>query len=195
VTLPPENYQRLFLDSCGHYLPDFLPDPERPRALSGTVSGDLNRSFGAFRWGRLCEMLMYDCAGYLTLKGAVAGLVPDEVEQWLLRRTADEGIRQLLHVPSHPMGWSAGKWREWYPDVADTGTTGAQEAQMGTGGKQFRLTTDKPKFMWQRGWWEQHQRLLAAVAAQTSRPGLVLSGDLHATGTRNRAKWRASRLP
>jgi len=183
VTLPPEHYQRRFLDFVrGHYLPDFLPDPERPLAISGTFGPGLNRNFGAFRWGRLCEMLMYDCAGYLTLKGAVAGLVPDEVEQWLLRRTADQRVHQLLHVPGHPMGWTAGKWREWYPDVADTGTTGPQTAQMGTAGRQFKLTTDKPKFMWQRGWWEQHQRLLQALAGQVSRPGIVLSGDLHATG-------------
>ena len=36
--------------------------------------------------------------------------------------------------------------------------------------------------MWQRGWWNQHQRLLESMSAQKRRPGVVLSGDLHATG-------------
>ena len=48
--------------------------------------------------------------------------------------------------------------------------------------KRFKLTTGKSKFMWQEGWWSQHQRLLSAMASQQRRPGLVLSGDLHATG-------------
>jgi hypothetical protein len=183
VTLPPYQYQREFFNFVRDlYLPEYLPDPHRPRAISGFMAGDLNRSFGALRWGELCEVLMYDCAGHLSLKGKVAGLVPDEVERWLRDRTADERIAQLLHVPSHPFGWSAGKWREWYPDVADAGESGAQVAQIGVEGKQFKLTTDKPKFMWQSGWWHQHQRLLEALAAQKRRPGVVLSGDLHATG-------------
>lgn len=181
VTLPPYRYQRDFAAYVGNrYLPEFLRDPAQ-----GPLSGDfdeLNRSFGTLRWGNLCEVLMYDCAGHLSLKGASAGLVPPEVERWLRTRTADERTHQLLHVPSHPFGWSAGKWREWYPDVADTGKDGAQVAQMGVDGQAFGLTTDKPKFMWQAGWWQQHQRLLQSLAAQKSRPGIVLSGDLHATG-------------
>ena len=26
-------------------------------------------------------------------------------------------MTHLVHVPSNPPGWSAGKWGEWYPDV------------------------------------------------------------------------------
>jgi len=180
VTLPPYRYQRDFAAHVRRiYLPEFLCSPTEG-ALSGEVTGRVNPSFGTLRWGNLCEVLMYDCAGYLSLKGSVAGLVPPEVESWLQRRTGDGSVRQLVHVPSHPFGWSAGKWREWYPDVADTGAAGAQTAQMGVAGAKFELTTDKPKHMWQPGWWQQHQRLLAALAAQ-QRPALVVSGDLHAT--------------
>ncbi|MEM7077036.1 MAG: hypothetical protein AAF513_00280 [Pseudomonadota bacterium] len=183
VTLPPYNYQKLFFRFMRDvYFPEFLPTPGRTRPLSGDFGKGLNNSYGALRFGQLAEVLMYDCAGYLSLKGETAGLVPSEVETWLHRRTADERIGQLLHIPSHPMGWSAGKWREWYPDVADTGAGGAQVAQMGVEGAQFKLTTDKPKFMWQRGWWEQHQRLLSSLSLQSRRPAMVLSGDLHATG-------------
>ena len=49
-------------------------------------------------------------------------------------------------------------------------------------GTAHTLTTDQPKFMWQEGWWLQHQRLLTALSEQKRRPGIVLSGDLHAIG-------------
>ncbi len=183
VTLPPYNYQLRFTEYVRNlYLPSFLKDAVRRRPISGDQSDGTNSSFGSFRWGKLLEVLMYDCAGYLSLKGVSAGLVPDEVEHWLKSRTADDGIRQLIHVPSHPMGWSAGKWREWYPDVADSGKAGAQVAQIGVEGKQFTLTKNKPKFMWQPGWWSQHQRLLQNLHAQKTRPPIMMSGDLHATG-------------
>ena len=183
VTLPPESYQKQFFRFVrDHYLPDFLPSVDVPKTLSGTMSNGHNRHFGALRWGRLSETLMYDCAGYLSLKGEKAGLVPPEVEGWLHNRSKDESVDQLMHIPSHPFGWSAGKWREWYPDVADSGQTGTQTAKMGADGQRFQLTTGKTKFMWQRGWWNQHQRLLESMSAQKRRPGIVLSGDLHATG-------------
>lgn len=183
VTLPPYNYQQRFADYVRNlYLPAFLSDATRQTPISGDLADGTNASFGSFRWGKLLEVVMYDCAGHLSLKGVSAGLIPGEVERWLQARTADDSLRQLIHVPSHPMGWSAGKWREWYPDVADSGEEGDQIAQIGVGGKQFSLTKDKPKFMWQRGWWAQHQRLLQSLHAQRARPPVMMSGDLHATG-------------
>lgn len=183
VTLPPYDYQQRFASHVrGLYLPDFLRDQGRQQVLPGDTPAGLNASFGSFRWGKLAEVLMYDCAGHLSLKGVSAGLLPDPVEDWLHARTRNEEVAQLIHIPSHPFGWSAGKWREWYPDVADAGGSGAQVAQMGVEGTQFKLTTEKEKFMWQSGWWSQHQRLLASLSAQQRRPALVMSGDLHATG-------------
>ena len=38
------------------------------------------------------------------------------------------------------------------------------------------------KYLWQPGWWEQHQRIAGALAAQRHRPALTVSGDLHALG-------------
>jgi hypothetical protein len=56
-------------------------------------------------------------------------------------------------------------------------------SQIRSGGEsQFKLTTKKQKFMWQSGWYKQHQRLLNLLSSQHSREGIVLSGDLHATG-------------
>ena len=139
-------------------------------------------AFGTFRYGNLAEALIYDCAGFLSLKGDAAGLVPPEVERWLLERTADQSVRHLLHVPSHPMGWPAGKGREGSPDGARGEGSEPAIARMDAQGEAVRLTTEQPKFMWQRGWWRQHQRLLEALGSQAQREGFMLSGDLHATG-------------
>lgn len=187
VTLPPHAYQLSFgRFTRDLFMPEFLPDPARPALMSGSGAGDreagVSESFGTFRYGNLAEALIYDCARFLSLKGEVAGLVPPEAEAWLTARTADQRVRHLFHVPSHPFGWTAGKWREWYPDVADVGEGDTAIAQMRADGQTFRLTTERRKFFWQRGWFLQHQRLLAALSGQRERAGVVLSGDLHATG-------------
>lgn len=188
VTLPPDRYQVEFARFTRNaYLPEFLPDVERPLAISGTGAGDrepgISEAFGTFRYGRLAEVLIYDCARYLSLKGVHAGLVPPETEHWLHQRTRDQAVAQLFHVPSHPFGWSAGKWREWYPDVADLDDGGATVSRIGDfAGSNFRLTTEREKYFWQEGWWRQHQRLLESLTSQSQRAGIVLSGDLHAIG-------------
>ena len=188
ITLPPDRYQLEFARFTRNaYLPEFLPDSERPTVMSGAGAGDrapgISEAFGTFRYGQLAEVLIYDCARYLSLKGVHAGLVPPEAEHWLHQRTRDQGVAQLLHVPSHPFGWSAGKWREWYPDVADLDDGGATVSRIGDfAGSNFRLTTERDKYFWQAGWWRQHQRLLESLTSQSKRPGVVLSGDLHAIG-------------
>ncbi len=188
VTFPPEHYQVDFARFTRQlYFPEFLPDPERPLALAGSGAGDrasgVSEAFGTFRYGRLAEALIYDCARFLSLKGRHAGLVPPDAEAWLHQRTRDESVAQLVHVPSHPFGWSAGKWREWYPDVADDGGAGEEAvSRIGVDVGSFELTTARDKFFWQAGWWTQHQRLLESLSAQEKRPAVVLSGDLHAVG-------------
>ena len=57
-------------------------------------------------------------------------------------------ITHVVHVPSNPPGWTAGKWGEWYPDV------------LGDDGK---LTVKEPKPYWQPGWLKQHDRLMEAI--------------------------------
>jgi len=185
VTFPPDHYQLDFARYCRNlFLPEFLPDPYRPASMPGAGAGDrahgISEAFGTLRYGRLLETLIYDCARFLSLKDDHAGLIPPEAERWLHDRTQDRGVAQLLHVPSHPFGWSAGKWREWYPDVLDVeggARPGTDAGDVGVG-----LTTDRQKYLWQSGWWHQHQRLLASLNAQASRPAVVLSGDLHAIG-------------
>jgi hypothetical protein len=73
---------------------------------------------------------------------------------------------KVVHAPSNPPGWSAGKWGEWYPDILDDG----------------KLTVAKPKPYRQTGWLKQHDRLMQSMAAMNGRIPMVVSGGLHAIG-------------
>ncbi|MDH3685479.1 MAG: hypothetical protein OEP95_04595 [Myxococcales bacterium] len=129
--------------------------------------------YGALRYGKLFEGLLYDCRRELTNAsdpatghGSARFLSP-EVEAWLIDRTARGDTTHSAHMPSTPVLWTAGKWGEWYPDGKDE--TGAIRADAG-----------KP--YWPNGWLEQHDRLLVAASRRTDRLPLFVSGDLHATG-------------
>ena len=153
------------------YYPEFLPDAGRPAGLpwsSASDRGDLSESFGTLRYGSLAEILLYDVRRTMTLGGPNAVFVDTQVEKWLLERTRSAEARHLVHAPSNPFGWSAGKWGEWYPDVLDR-DRGA-------------LTTAVGKPYWQEGWLKQHDRLAEAIGAQAERAPLIISGDLHAIG-------------
>ena len=169
VTFPPDDFMlRLARATQMLYYPEFLPDHGRPRGLPGSSAAGrangVSESYGTLRYGKLLEIMMYDCRRYLTLKGPAAGFVPDTVEEWLLRRMAAQETHHVVNLPSTPIGWSAGKWGEWYPDLLQPGG---------------RLGVAKPKYFWQQGWNSQHNRLLTAASAMRRVP-LFLSGDLHA---------------
>lgn len=153
------------------YYPEFLADQNRPAGLpwSGRSSrGELSESFGTLRFGQLAEILLYDVRRTMNVGDLNAVFIDRVVEQWLHDRTASHDTRHLVHAPSNPPGWSAGKWGEWYPDVLD------QDA--GT------LTTRFPKPHWRQGWLEQHDRLMQSLSSMEHRTPLVVSGDLHAIG-------------
>jgi hypothetical protein len=172
VTLPPTPGRLAAARAIqALYYPEFLPDANRPRGLTGNGAGDgsvgLSESFGTLRYGTLLEAVLYDTKRHATIAGDSAGMVPDDAERWLLARTAADDTRHFFHVPSTPFGWSAGKFGEWYPDVAGEGGT---------------LSTAAPKPFWPAGWWRQHQRLVGALATQRTRIPLAVQGDLHAVG-------------
>ncbi len=153
------------------FYPEFLPDLRRPAGLpwsSMSDRGDLSESFGTIRYGNLAEVLLYDVRRTLTLAGPHARFVDAQVEEWLLARTRSTDTRHLVHAPSNPWGWSAGKWGEWYPDILNRETG--------------ELTTAIAKPYWQEGWLKQHDRLARAIGDHRERTGLVVSGDLHAIG-------------
>lgn len=176
VTFPPAPFHRALRDALQRlYFPELPADGALPAALPGVgVEGGVrvSRAFGELRYGDLMNGLLYDCGGHLSL-GPDAGLVPPAVERWLVQATRREDTLHHVHFPSHPMGWTAGKWREWYPDyLAHTGSLVAGVERDAEGGK----------YLWQEGWWRQHQRLVAALAGQRRRAALTVSGDLHALG-------------
>jgi phosphodiesterase/alkaline phosphatase D-like protein len=150
------------------YYPEFLPDATRPNGLAGSFEfepqSDYSECYGTLRYGRLAELLIYDCRRHLSLAGPSAGFIPSTAEDWLAARTKARDTRHLVHIPSIPFGWSAGKWGEWYADILDASG---------------KLTTTRPKPYWQAGWRHQHDRILAMLSAQRERSPLLISGDLH----------------
>jgi len=175
VTFPPVWFQLDLARATQRlYYPEFLPDVNRPRGLPWGSVGDgadgVSESWGTLRFGRLVEVLMYDVRRTCTLAGPSAVYIDPEVEQWLLARTASPDVTHMVHAPSNPLGWTAGKWMEWYPDVLNA---------------EGKLTTAEPKPYWQSGWLKQHDRLVAAMAAMKGRVPFTISGDLHAVGIGN----------
>lgn len=172
LSLPPEDFM-LELGRAAYklYLPEFLPDENRPQSLPGTGALDrpegVSECFGTLRYGNLVEGLMYDERRYVTLTGANATFIPMQAEQWLADRMEAEDARYLVHFSPISFGWCAGKWLSWYPDVRAKGDEGPY------------LTTEKEKYMWQKGWFEQHNRILdSAYSMQYSQP-LFVCGDMH----------------
>lgn len=169
VTLPPDAFMlRAARATRRLYYPEFLPDANRPDGLAGSFDFEpatrYGECYGTLRFGTLAELLIYDCRRHLALAGPSAGFVPQTTEDWLLGRTRANDTRHLVHVPSIPFGWSAGKWGEWYADILDA---------------QGKLTVNKVKPYWQVGWRMQHDRILQALAANRGRTPLLISGDLH----------------
>jgi hypothetical protein len=114
--------------------------------------------------------------------GDEAKLIPEAVEDWLVSRIKNSPAKHYAMVPSHPFGWTAGKWREWYPDVvAPKGFTGVVTNDL-LSGVEGELTANAEKFFWQKGWWNQHQRLLEVLANFRQGSRMIFSGDIHAQG-------------
>jgi len=169
VTFPPKPFNIDLARTVQQmYYPEFLPDESRPIELPGLHTDQKadgrSESFGTLRYGTLAEFLMYDCRGFITLDHQNATFLPSAVEKWLIERTQSTDVKHTFHVPSTPFGWSAGKWLEWYPDVL---------------GKDEKLHADLPKYLWQRGWQSQHDRLLSAMHNTKFKKPIVISGDIH----------------
>ncbi|WEK46353.1 MAG: hypothetical protein P0Y56_15265 [Candidatus Andeanibacterium colombiense] len=128
-----------------------LGDPYK----SGTVE--------AVRIGKLLELNLFDCRRGWSF-GNDAGVLFPEAEAWLHERLQNSDARQLIHAPSNPFGWSAGKLGEWYSDGPAEGSAFAND-----------------KGYWQQGWFDQHQRLAKALSAQRERAAVSISGDMHAS--------------
>jgi len=176
VTFPPRPFHRALRHALQRlYFPELPADGPLPDGLPGLgveQGARISRVFGDLRYGDLFSGLLYDCGGHLSL-GSDAALLPPAVEAWLVEATRREDTRHHVHFPSHPMGWTAGKWREWYRDHLEHSDPLVASVERDEDGN---------KYMWQEGWWRQHQRLVAALSGQRTRAALTVSGDLHALG-------------
>ena len=176
VSFPPNVFHQNLRDALqALYFPEFLWDePDFSCAGVSEVNGvALSKRFGACRYGTLFDSVLFDCGGDMTLDAEEAVLLPRDVERWILRRTRNEATRHFAQVPSHPFGWTAGKWREWYPDSIESDGSLLVPVGKDEGGG---------KYLWQAGWWSQHQRLLQALTEQKHRAAISISGDLHLLG-------------
>jgi len=169
-TFPPDPFMLdLARTTQRLYYPELLADTALPQRY---VSPDgVSESFGALRYGKLFEALLYDCRRYMTnavdpaLSHAESSFVPADVERWLVKRSLESPCAHLAQMPSTPILWTAGKWGEWYPDFQD---------------EEGRLRADVAKPYWPEGWSAQHDRLIGAVSSRRDRTPLFVSGDLHA---------------
>ena len=161
--------------------------------LLDTPDNKPGRKTGRIRYGNAFEGLIADCAGNMTLGGNKAVLISDEDEKWLIARMNSSNARHLAFIPSHPMGYTAGKWREWYPDVvAEEGASGTVINEL-LSGRKGSLTTNVNKYLWQEGWFLQHQRLLQSLSERYG-SRFIFSGDIHAIGAASIIKSGSVRL-
>ena len=169
VSFPPDDFMlELGRVSQKLYLPEFLPDRARPIDLPGSDAPDraegVSECYGTLRYGKLVEALLYESRRYTTLTGADAVMIHPTAEKWLIDRMAAEEASHVVNLPATIFGWSAGKWMEWYPDIRND---------------EGKLATDKSKYMWQEGWFAQHNRLLQAASNMKKSIPLFICGDIH----------------
>lgn len=140
-------------------------DMAYPFALGRPDLGDPYRSgtVEAVRIGKLLELNLFDCRRGWSL-GPNAGVLFPETERFLLDRVRNSTAQQFIQVPSNPFGWTAGKLGEWYADKPSD-----------------ESTFQNDKGYWQQGWFNQHQRLAAALGGQKTRAAVSISGDMHAS--------------
>ena len=88
-------------------------------------------------------------------------------------------VTHVVHAPSNPPGWTAGKWGEWYPDVL---------------GPDKKLTIKSPKPYWQPGWLKQHDpgpsREITRVHGDFRHGNLIIGND----GVRAVLDWEIAHL-
>ena len=172
ITFPPDDFM-LELGRAAQqlFLPEFLPDPNRPLSLPSTNerswAENASECFGTLRYGDLVEGLMYDVRRYITLTGENATFIPLDAEQWIIDRCQAENTSYMINFSPISFGWSAGKWLSWYPDI-----------KVKRDG-QTVLSNEGSKYMWQEGWLEQHNRILNASYNMNNSTALFVCGDMH----------------
>jgi len=172
VTFPADAFSKdAFQKMADLFYPPFIDTPDNKPG----------RRTGRIRYGNAFEGLIADCAGNMTLGEEKAVLISNEDEKWLISRINNSKAKHLAFIPSHPLGYTAGKWREWYPDVvAEEGTSGTVINEL-LSGRKGSLTIDANKYLWQKGWFLQHQRLLQSISERVG-SRFIFSGDIHALG-------------
>jgi hypothetical protein len=67
ISFPPDPFMLAAARaSQALYYPAFLPDATRPLGLGSTRADGISESFGTLRYGKLLEVLMYDCRRFMS---------------------------------------------------------------------------------------------------------------------------------
>jgi len=170
VTFPADKFSKsAFKGMADLFYPPLLDCP----------NGSIGRKIGRIRYGNLFEGLLADCAGDMSLGGKNAKLINKKNEEWILTRFQESSVLHLAFIPSHPLGYTAGKWREWYPDVVASDNEEGVILNELLSGKTGKLTTKAEKYLWQQGWFLQHQRFLKGLSNRVEN-SFTFSGDIHA---------------
>jgi len=160
IPFPPDKFHIDLARTAQYlYLPELIPMVEPPNNLPSYDSNDRPSktsecTYSVVRWGKLFEGLLYESRRFITLNGSEAYLTHPIAEKWIEERMEKEEAHWVVNIPAIHFGWVAGKWMTWYP-------------------------TDK--YMWQDGWFKQHNRILKSANAMKQKP-VFFCGDHHAIG-------------
>jgi len=164
VSFPPEAYMYdAAFTTSRFYYPEYLSNVGVKKRIMPVNKSNYIWDFnvGQIRYGGLAHFTLFDAKRNVKLNKE-SGLITEESESFINEIVNTEDIIWNFQATSSPFAWTAGKWLEWYPDILDGES----------------LTKDKEKYLWQKGWWDQHQRLLSAFHKRKN-PSIILQGDLH----------------
>ena len=169
VSFPPDKFM-LDLGRTAQklYLPEMLPAPGWPKDLPAVGAIDrapgVSECYGTLRYGKLFEGLLFESRRFTTLTGKDAVMIHPAAERWLIGRMKAEETDHVVNLAATIFGLTAGKWMEWYPDILN---------------ENGKLTTAVPKYLWQEGWFLQHNRILKAASSMKRAVPLFICGDIH----------------
>ncbi len=145
------------------YLPEFLPDENRPLTIPDTNSADravnVSECYGTLRYGKLFEGLIFETKRFIDFNDNNGVLINPKAEKWIISRIKNEDTQYKVCFSPSPFGWISGNPYKWYKN--------RQVNSASLTGKDIRSP----------GWFLQHNRILEAASGMENRIPLIISGN------------------